>query len=111
FHIVADSQFPPVVCILRVEGNLKHLSPDELSVEELFEYQRKLAASHDLLERLRTLWIGALLGERLAWCSDDQIGDLLSAVQDSFGLFSAEYTVCEHAKRRLQRRHSWRRMK
>ena len=66
---------------------MKHLPPDELSVRELFEYQRKLAASHDLLERLKTLWIGALLGERLAWCSDDQIGDLLSVVQDELWAF------------------------
>jgi hypothetical protein len=88
---------------------LEHLLPEKLSVEELFEYQRKLAASHDLLERLRTLWIGALLGERLERCSDHEIGDLLSLVQDVFGLFSAEYLVCEHAKRRLQRRHLRRR--
>ena len=88
---------------------MEHLLPEKLSVEELLEYQRKLAASHDLLERLRTLWIGALLGERLERCSDQEIGDLLSLVQDVFGLFSAEYSVCEHAKRRLQRRHLWRR--
>jgi hypothetical protein len=88
---------------------LEHLLPEELSVGEMFDYQRKLAGSHDLLERLRTLRIGALLGERLAWCSDHEIGDLLSLVQDVFGLFSPEYAVCEHAKRRLQRRHLRRR--
>jgi hypothetical protein len=82
---------------------LEHLPPEELSVEELFEYQRKLAGSHDLVERLRTLWIGALLGERLARCSDHQIVDLLSMVQDGVGLFSPDFAVCEHAKRRLLR--------
>jgi hypothetical protein len=87
---------------------LEHLTPDDQSVRELFEHQRKLAGSHDLLERLQTLWVGAQLRERLEWCSDHQIGDLLSLVQDVFGLFSPEYGVCEHAKRRLQRRHSWR---
>lgn len=87
---------------------MEHL-PEELSVEELFEYQQKLAASHDLLERLKTLWIGALLGELLEQCSNEQMGDLLSKVQDGLGIFSAEFAVCEHAKRRLQRRHSWRR--
>ena len=90
---------------------MEHSIPDELSVEELFQYQRKLARSHDLLERLRTLWIGAQLGERLEWCSDRQIGDLLTLVQDGIGIFSAEFAVCEHAKRRLQGQNSWRRMK
>ncbi len=82
---------------------MKHLPPDELSVRELFRYQRKLAESHDLLERLSTLWIGALLGERLERCSDRQIGDLLSMMQDGLGIFSPEFVVCEHAKRRLLR--------
>ena len=98
-----SSQFPPLLCILRVEGNLKHLPPDELSVSELFKYQRRMAKSHDLNERLKTLWIGALLGERLEGCSDRQIGDLLSIVQDGLGLFSPDFVVCEHATRRLLR--------
>ncbi len=85
---------------------MEHLLPEKLSVEELFENQRKLAGSHNLIERLKTLWIGAELRERLEWCSDQKIGDLLSLVQDGLGIFSAEFAVCEHAKRRLQRR--WR---
>ena len=88
---------------------MEHLAPDELSVEELFEYQRKLAAAPDLLERLKVLWVAAQLRERLEWCSDHEIGDLLSLVQEVFGLFSPEYSVCEHARRRLQGRHSRRR--
>jgi hypothetical protein len=87
---------------------MEHL-PEELSVRELFRYQRRLAESDDLNERLKTLWIGVLLGEQLGSCSDHEIGDLLSLVQDDLGIFSAEFAVCEHAKRRLQRRHSWRR--
>ncbi len=55
---------------------MEHLLPEELSVGELFEYQRKLAGSHDLLERLKVLWVAAMLGERLARCSDHEIGDL-----------------------------------
>jgi hypothetical protein len=85
---------------------LEHLTPDIHSVRELFEYQRKLAGSDHLVERLKTLWIGALLGELLEQRSDGQIGDLLSRVQDVLGIFSAEFAVCEHAKRRLKRRHS-----
>jgi hypothetical protein len=104
-----SSRFPPVLCILRVEGNLKHLPPDELSVRELFRYQRRLATSHDPAERLRILWVGALLGELLEQCSNAQISDLLSMVQDGLGLFSPDFAVCEHAKRRLQRRNLWRR--
>jgi hypothetical protein len=80
---------------------LKHLPPDD--VRDLFKEQRRLAGSHNLLERLSTLWTGALLGERLARCSDHEIGDLLSLVQDQLGLFSPDFAVCEHAKRRLQR--------
>jgi hypothetical protein len=85
---------------------LEHLLPEKLSIEELFEYHRKLASSHDLLERLKVLWVAAQLGDRLERCSDDEIGDLLWLVRDVFGLFSPEYAVCEFARRRLQRRHS-----
>jgi len=89
---------------------LEHLPLDEMSPLELFEHMRKLTGSHDLLERLKTLWFGALLGELLEQCSNEQIGELLSRVQDGLGIFSAEYAVCEFARRRLQGRHSWRRM-
>ena len=82
---------------------MEHLPPEELSVRELFEYQRKLAGSHDLLERLKVLWVAAMLGERLARCSDHEIGDLLTLVQDGIGIFSPNFAVCEHAKRRLLR--------
>jgi hypothetical protein len=80
-----------------------HVSPDELSAMELFQHLRKLAASHDPAERLRTLWFAAALGERLESCSDAKVGDLLSMMQERMGLFTAEFAVCEHAKRRLQR--------
>ena len=97
-------------------GTLEHLPPEELSARELFEYHRRLVESHELNERLKTLWIAAMLGERLELCSDYEIGDLLSAVQDNLGLFSPEFIVCEHGKQRLWRnsaksnaRHLWRR--
>lgn len=80
---------------------MDHLSPDIHSVRELFKYQRKLAESHGLLERLKTLWTGAQLRERLEWCSNAEIADLLSIVQEGLGLFSPDFAVCEHAKRRL----------
>ena len=82
---------------------MEHLSPEDLSPMELFEHMRKLAKSHDIAERIRTLWFAAAFGERLKRCSDGQIGDLLSVVQERMELFSPEYSVCEHAKRRLQR--------
>jgi hypothetical protein len=82
---------------------VEHLPPEELSAMELFGYLLKLAKSHEIAERLRTLWFAAAFGERLERCSDGQIGDLLSMVQERMGLFSSEYLVCEHAKRRLQR--------
>jgi hypothetical protein len=82
---------------------MEHLPPESLSAAELFDYMRKLAKSRDIVERLRTLWVAAAFGERLEGCSDGQIGDLLSMVQERMSLFSPEYSVCEHAKRRLQR--------
>ena len=82
---------------------MDHLPPEALSPMELFEYLRKLAKSHDIAERLRTLWIVTAFGERLERCSDAQIGDLLSKVQDGMALFTAEFAVCEQAKHRLQR--------
>jgi hypothetical protein len=82
---------------------VEHLPPEELSVEELFEHLRKLQKSHDIAERLRTLWFAAAFGVRLEQCSDGKIGDLLAMVQEHMGLFTAEFAVCEASKRRLQR--------
>jgi hypothetical protein len=82
---------------------MEHLSPENLSAAELFDYMRTLAKSRDIVERLGTLWIAAEFGERLERCSNAQIGDLLFKVQERMGLFTPEFGVCEHAKRRLQR--------
>ncbi len=82
---------------------MEHLSPEKLSTAELFEFLRKLAQSPDASERLRILWIAAAFGERLERCSNAQIGELLVKVQERMSLFSADYSVCEHAKRRLKR--------
>jgi hypothetical protein len=87
---------------------MENLSSEEPSVRELFECMRKLVVSHDLFERLKVLWVAAELRDRLESCSDDEIGDLLSLVQDGLGIFSPDFAVCEHAKHRLQRRHLWR---
>jgi hypothetical protein len=82
---------------------VEHLSPEGLSAMDLFEHLRQLAKSQDAVERLRTLWIVASFGERLERCSDAQIGDLLSMVQERMSLFEPEFAVCEESKRRLQR--------
>jgi DNA invertase Pin-like site-specific DNA recombinase len=55
---------------------LECMSPERLSVEELFKYHRKLAGSHDLLERLKVLWVAAQLAARLEWRSDAEIAEL-----------------------------------
>jgi hypothetical protein len=81
---------------------MEHLSPENLSAAELFDYMRKLAKCRDIVERLRTLWIAAEFGERLERCSNAQIGDLLFKVQERMSFFSPDYSVCEQAKRRLQ---------
>jgi hypothetical protein len=94
---------PDPLCILGVrEATLEHWPTETASVRELFEFQRRLARSHSLNERLATLFAGARLGERLARCSDQEIADLLSLVQDGMGIFTPEFAVCEHAKQRLQ---------
>jgi hypothetical protein len=62
---------------------------------------RMLAESPDPADRLKALWVAALLGERLEACADHEIGELLSAVQDCLSLFRPEFAVCEHARRRL----------
>jgi hypothetical protein len=90
-----------MVCILQLESKWSTGLPKSFRFADLFEYMRKLAVSHDLRERFETLWVGEKLGERLARCSDHQIGTLLCAVQDGLGIFTAEFVVCEHAKRRL----------
>ena len=74
---------------------------EELSAKVLFEHLRKLAESRILLERLKTLWIGAQLSERLERCSDHEVANLLALMQDGLGIFTPEFTVCEEAKRRL----------
>jgi hypothetical protein len=82
---------------------VEQLPTEELSARELFEYQRRLAGSPYLIDRLGTLWVGAQLAERLDLCPDHEIGDLLSLVQDGLWLFSPDYAVCEHARRRFLR--------
>lgn len=82
---------------------MEQFPAEELSVEELVEHMRKLARSPILLERLKTLWLGARLSECLESCSDHEVGELISLVQDRLGIFTPEFAVCEHARRRLFR--------
>jgi len=79
------------------------LLPEKPSVAELFEYMRKLAASHDLLERLKVLWVATQLRTRLERCSDAEMAELLSMVQEGQGVFDPDFAECEHTKRRLLR--------
>jgi len=41
------------------------------------------------------------LRHRLESCTDYEVANLLSLVQGGLGLFSPDFAVCEHAKRRL----------
>ena len=90
---------------------MKHLKPDDRSVRDLFEQKRRVATSRDPAERLGTIFLRLLLRELLEQSTNAQVGDLLSMVQGGLGLFSPDFVVVEHAKRRLQRRHSWRHVK
>lgn len=80
---------------------MPYLPSEELPIAELFEHMRKAARSHDAVERIRTLWVGAQMGERLERCSDHQIGELVSMVQNGIGIFTPDFVVCEEAMRRL----------
>ena len=73
-------------------------------IGDLIHDQRRLAASPQLAERFRTLWIAATLDKRLRECTDREIGHLLLVVQNRFHIFEPEFAICHHAKRRLMLR-------
>jgi hypothetical protein len=79
---------------------LEHWSEAD-SVRALIEKQRRLVNSDNPAERLRILWIAALLDQRLSGCTDHEIAELMNLVQEQFGIFDPEMAVCEHARRRL----------
>jgi hypothetical protein len=82
---------------------LERFLPEDPSIRELFELYKKTAASHQVHEQLKSIWIDAMLRKRLEVCHDFEIADLLSIVRDSFEILSPEFAFCEHAKLRLQR--------
>lgn len=82
---------------------MEHLTQDHDSPLGLFQSMRRLTQSRDLVERAKALWLRAALEDRLTLCSDNEISDLVSAMQRDLEIFSAEFVVCEHAKQRLQR--------
>jgi hypothetical protein len=69
----------------------------------LIERQRRLADSHDPLQRAGTLWIAAELNKRLSRCTDAQIAELLARAEERLPIFEPEFAVVEHARRRLLR--------
>jgi hypothetical protein len=80
---------------------LEHRSELERTVRALIEKQWKLASSADHVERFRTLWIAAMLDERLSQCPDRMLGRFMRFVQDRLDIIEPEFAICEHAKRRL----------
>jgi len=70
-------------------------------ISALIHEQRRLAASPNLAVRFQTLWIAAMLDNRLKQCTDHEVGNLLFLVQERFHIFEPEFSICEHAKRRL----------
>lgn len=69
----------------------------------LIERQRRLADSHDPLERATTLWVATELDKRLSDCTDAQIAELLARAEERLPIFEPEFAVIEHARRRLLR--------
>ena len=82
------------------ERFLEHRSEDRV-VRALIERQRRLVRSDNPAERSRTLWIAAVLDDRLAGCTDHEIGELMDVVLERFGIFEPEFAICYHAIRRL----------
>lgn len=70
-------------------------------IRALIAKQQRLAASPHLGERFRTLWIAAALNQHLTRCTDHEVGNLLFLVQQRFHIFEPEFSICEHARRRL----------
>jgi len=42
-----------------------------------------------------------VLDDRLAGCTDHEIGELMDVVLERFGIFEPEFAICYHAIRRL----------
>jgi hypothetical protein len=80
---------------------MEHQTDLHRVIRALIQRQRRLAASTKLAERFSTLWIAALLDERLAQCANHEIGELLAIAQNRFHVFEPEFAVCYHATRRL----------
>src|SRR5579862_5324785 len=77
--------------------------PTLLAALALIEGQRRLADSHNPLERAKTLWIATELDKRLSRCTDAQIAELLARAEERLPIFEPEFAVIEHARRRLLR--------
>ena len=90
-----------MLCILGIETSLDTNSDLGKVVRSLIHEQRRLANSPHLAERFRTLWTVALLDEHLTQCTDHEIGELLTLIQERFHIFEPEFAICHHAKRRL----------
>lgn len=67
----------------------------------LIEKQRRLADSHDPLQRAQTLWVAAELDKHLSRCTDPEIAELLGKAEERLPIFEPEFAVIEHARRRL----------
>ena len=79
-------------------------SPETVRIAlELIERQRRLADSHDPLQRAKTLWVATELDKRLSRCTDAQIAELLARAEERLPIFEPEFAVIEHARRRLLR--------
>jgi hypothetical protein len=76
---------------------------ENIFIRALIDRQRQLVASNNPTKRFGTLWVAAMLDQRLLRCSDRQIAMLLPLVQERLGLFEPETGICEHARRRLLR--------
>jgi hypothetical protein len=72
-----------------------------LAIQALIQWQRQLASSVAPAERFHTLWVAALLDQRLSECRDYQIGAAIVLVQEHFSIFEPEFAICEYAKLRL----------
>jgi hypothetical protein len=80
---------------------MEHSASSLRMICRLIDRQRRLAESHDPLERASTLWVAGELDDRLSCCTDQEIAQLIHKAQERLSVFAPEFAVVEHARRRL----------
>ena len=90
-----------MVRILKMEAFLEHGSELHSVVRALIQEQQRIVRSTNPRERLSILWVAALVDKHITNCTNHEVGELLTVVQERFHIFEPEFALCHHAARRL----------